>query len=65
MKDILIRFVLMFSIFLSIRFYLPAIIRNKTVLLVDGIVVSFCYALAHITFQLLVKNKALKTFESK
>ena len=60
MKNLYVRFVLMFLIFLAIRFYLPAFIRNKSVLLFDGLVASFCYALAHVIFQLLVKNKTLK-----
>ena len=49
-KNRIIGFVVMFVNFFFVRYALSGYLRNSSITLKDGLITSFCYALAYIIF---------------
>lgn len=49
-RNKIIGFILMFINFIIIRYSLSGYLRNTSISLKDGLITSFCYALAYVIF---------------
>lgn len=60
MLETLYIFLITFGIFLFIRYYLAAVLRGADSTLFEGVVVSFCYALAYTVQSYIIQNVKLR-----
>lgn len=50
-RNRIIGFILMFINFMVIRYLLSGYLRNTSISFKDGLIISFCYALAYVIFE--------------